>query len=212
MRKLAVIFLFAILGNAWGQGVEITPQVSYLFGGRVNFYEGDLKIQDKGAFGINVAYDFGIGGGVEFQYTGALTYASFNAIRYGYEDVSFKVAVNHIQIGGYKDLGQGKLKGYVSGAIGCTIFDPTEINYQSKWNFTVSGSLGMKYFPLKFLGFKLFGRLFLPMEFAGGGVFCGIGTGGVDCGLGVSTFAILVQGDLGAGIILKFGGKDKSKK
>ncbi|MEZ4938945.1 MAG: hypothetical protein R2799_15255 [Crocinitomicaceae bacterium] len=209
MRNLAIIFLFLISSNSIAQGIEITPQVSYLFGGRVNFYEGDLKIADKGAFGINVAYDFGIGGGLEFQYTGALTYANFHAIRAGYENVSFKLAVNHFQIGGYKDLGEGKIRGYVSLAMGATVFDPTEYSYKSKWNFSVSGSLGMKYFPLKFLGIKLFGRLFLPMEFAGGGVFCGIGTGGVNCGLGVSTFAVLVQGDLGAGIIIRIDPKSK---
>lgn len=199
-------------GFTFGQGIEITPQISYMFGGRVNYYEGDLKIVDKGAFGLNVSYDFGFRGGLEFSYQGMLTTANFNSIRPGYEDASFKLAVNYFQLGAYKDWGEGKFKGYTAISLGATVFDPTELDYKSKWNFSATASLGVKYFPLKFLGIKLYGRLMLPMEFAGGGLFCGIGSGGVNCGLGVSTFAVLVQGDLGAGLIIRINTGSKSKK
>jgi hypothetical protein len=213
MKK--VVFFISIISSLslFSQGIEISPTVSYMFGGRVNFYEGDLKIVDKGAYGLNVAYDFGYEGGLEFSWIGTNTTAHYTSTRGTYDNLSFKLGVNHFQLGTYKDFGSNKIKGFGNLSVGATVFQPKEYDIADKWNFTASLALGMKWFPLDFLGIKLFGRLLLPMEFAGGGAYCGIGTGGAGCGVGVSTYAILVQGDLGGSIIFKIStGRSKSKK
>lgn len=214
MKKFLFILTLIFGLNSFGQAIEISPTVSYLFGGRINFYEGDLKIVDKGAYGLNVAYDIGYGGGVEFSWIGTNTTAHFTTTRGTYDNISFRMGVNHLQIGTYKDFGGDKLKGFANLSIGTTIFQPKEFNIKDKWSFTASLALGMKWFPLKFLGIKLFGRLLLPMEFNGAGFYCGIGTGGANCGVGVSSYAILVQGDLGGSIVFRIetGGKSKKKK
>ena len=76
-------------------------------------------------------------------------------------------------------------------------------NISDRWNFSASLTGGMKYYFTDYIGLKIFARLLLPMEFYGGGAYCGIGTGGVSCGLGVSSWAFIVQGDFGAGLIFR---------
>lgn len=202
--KKCLLILAVIFGvNSFGQSFQITPTVSYLFGGRVNYYEGDLKIVDKGAYGLNLAYELGYDAGIEFTWVGSNTTANFNGIGLGYNDLSFKIGVNHFLLGGFKDFGGEKLKGFANFSLGATWFQAKEFDLSDRWNFSVAAGLGLKWFPLRFVGIKLFGRLFLPMEFAGGGAYCGIGTGGASCGVGVNTFAVLVQGDLGGGLIFR---------
>ncbi len=211
MKKFLFLLAFLSGFTAYNQAIEISPSVSYLFGGRINYAQGDLKIVDKGAIGVNVGYDFGFEGGVEFSWVGTTTTANFNGIGLGYDDASFRIGVHHFQLGAYKDFGREKLKGFANFSLGATVFQPRDLDFGDEWKFSVSGTLGMKWFPLKFLGIKLYGRMILPMEFAGGGVWCGIGTGGAGCGVGVNTFAVLVQGDLGAGLIFRISTDSKKK-
>lgn len=197
-----LVVLFSLSG--FSQSFEITPQVSYLFGGRANFIQGDIKIKDNISWGLNFAADFGYQGGAEFSYTGMVTDARFSSYDLDYTSQNFKIGVHHFQLGVYQDFGKGKVKGYGNFSLGATWFQTVNNrDISDRWSFSASLTAGLKYYFLDWLGIKAFGRLLVPMQFSGGGAYCGIGTGGASCGLGVTSYSFILQGDLGIGLIFR---------
>ena len=58
------------------------------------------------------------------------------------------------------------------------------------------------------LALQLRGAMLLPMQFGGGGLFCGIGTGGSGCSVSVGASTTVIQGDISGGIVLRLGDVD----
>lgn len=206
MRKLLILFILFQTTFSFTQYVEITPQGGFFFGGRARFIQGDIAIRGNGCWGFNLASDFGYDGGLEFSYVGMVSDANFFARHQDYTNDDFKIGCHYFQLGVYQDFGNDKIKGYGNFSAGASMFQVMgDRAVPIKWNFATSLSLGLKYFFTDYIGFKIYGRVLLPLEFAGVGAYCGIGFNGPNCGLGVNSYSFIVQGDIGGGLVFRIG-------
>jgi hypothetical protein len=94
---------------------------------------------------------------------------------------------------------KGKVAPFVMFGAGVAIFAPENEKFDTAVRFAMSGALGLKIYASESIGFRLQGRLFLPMYFTGGTVWVGTGGGGAAVSGGIP----VVQGDLGGSIFIR---------
>ena len=211
MRKLlfAIFAVLLMVSTTNAQKIEITPMVGYMFGGSVNFIEGKLKIKDNLSYGGMMSVKIDRDVAVEFSYARMDTRAEWRPgyiYAPDYPNLNFNVNVNYMTIGAVRDVEVNEhVVGFGTLALGAAYFNPTDSRIKDVWRFAGSLAAGVKLYITDRIGIRLQGRLLLPMYFAGGGAYCGVGTGGSSCGLGVSTTSVILQGDLSGGLIIRLG-------
>lgn len=202
---IILLLLFPFIGIAQ---VEIAPAAGYMFGGRINYIQGELKIKDNVNYGVSlIVPDIRWATDLEISYVRMDSEARFraNPAYPGYDDANFNMSVNYIQIGALKSLGgDDKFKPFGSFSLGTTIFSPKN-DISDVWRFSIMLGLGTKYWITDRVGIILRGRLMLPMVFSGVGGYVGIGSGGSSGGLYVDSYATIVQGDFSGGLIFSLG-------
>ncbi len=210
MKKIytivAVLLLAPLFINAQ---IEIAPSAGFMFGGRVNYYQGELKISDNMDYGVSlIVPDINWGTDLEINYTRMDSEARFraNSNYPNYDDANFNISVNYIQVGALKTLGgDDKFKPFGSFSLGATVFSPKNKDIDDVWRFSITLGLGAKYWITDRVGIIVRGRLMLPMVFGGVGGYVGIGGGGTSGGLSLNSYATIVQGDFNGGLIFSLG-------
>ncbi len=185
--------------------IEITPFAGYQFGGKMRFYEGELKIQDNANYGLALDFELAPDTKLEIFWSQMQTSAEFNPY-YNYEYLRvdpFDVSVGYIQIGGVQELelDNDMIRPFGAFTLGTTYFMPKETNYQDSWKFSVTLGGGVKIWFSDRIGIRLQGRLMLPMFWGGAGFTVGTGGSGFTVGAGTS----MVQGDFSGGLIIGLG-------
>ncbi len=158
---LALLLLIPIFSNAQ---VEIAPTVGYMFGGRLNYYQGEIRIKDNVDYGVSLIIpDISWGTDLEINYTRMDSEVRFTANRHSYpdyEDAEFNTSVNYIQIGALKNIGgDDKFKPFGSFSLGATIFSPKN-DISDIWRFSITLGLGAKYWITDRVGIIVRGRLY----------------------------------------------------
>jgi hypothetical protein len=213
MKKLSkyliviITILLVIPFDSSAQGkIEISPFGGYMFGGRIRFYEGELRISDNGNYGVAISKEIRPDVQVEFSWNQMQSNASFRP-NYGYEEFArtFDVNVNYFQLGGIWEMDMKNVKPYGLFSMGATWFDSKVNDIDDAVRFSIALGGGAKIWISDIIGIRLQGRFLMPMYFNGVGVFCGIGTGGSGCSAGVGTSSTILEGDLTAGLIFRFG-------
>jgi hypothetical protein len=200
---LILLFPFAVLSQG---GVELVPFGGYMFGGSVNYYEGKLKIENGGNYGVALLVPVQELVDVEVNYTRMDSRATFSPYS-GYPDLSYaetNLATNYFQVGGISKFytQQTTVTPFGSLSLGATWFDPEDSQYQDVWRFSVTAGLGIKAMFSDRVGIMLRGRLMMPMIFSGGSLY--VGTGG--SGFSLGSFIAPLQGDFNGGLVIKLGG------
>lgn len=208
--KLLKIFLLVLVLSPLSvlSQIEIAPSAGYMFGGRLNYYEGELKIYDNANYGVSfIVPDVSFDTDLEINYTRMDTRAKFRATpQSGYDDANFDMSVNYIQVGALKALNANdeKLQPFGSFSLGATIFSP-KADVDDTWQFSITLGMGTKYWITDRVGIIVRGRLMMPMVFGGVGGYYGIGSGGSGGGLSVNTYTTILQGDFSGGLIFSLG-------
>lgn len=138
--------------------VEVTAFGGYRFGG--DFYEivtgRPVDVDGAMSFGVilNVPFhaDMQIEAMVTHQEARFTLPASVDA-----SATRWRVAVDHYQVGGLSDFGIGRVRPFMTGALGLTRYaaaDDTELR------FSLSAGGGVKLFPTPRMGLRLDGRIF----------------------------------------------------
>ena len=210
MRKNIVIlgFLLAFLlmdpmGIIAQRKVELSPFGGYMFGGKVKFYEGDLKVNDAANYGVALDVEVAPDTKLEVFWSQMSTTAEFNPY-YGFDYLAvepFDVNVGYIQIGSVRELDKGNVRPFGSFTLGTTYFTPKNTVYDQSWKFSVTLGGGAKIMLSDRVGIRLQGRLMLPMFWGGAGFTVGTGGAGFSVGAGTS----MVQGDFTGGLIIALG-------
>ncbi len=205
MKKLSILFIaIAMLPMFSMAQVEIVPQVGYMFGGSMNFYEGQMKMTDGMSWGGSIIVpEISYGTDLEINYTRLDNEAQFRSYynKPGFEDENFELSVNYIQIGALKTFGTSDMvRPFGSFSLGTTIFSP-KTDASDAWRFSITLGAGAKIYFTERIGIILRGRLMMPMYFGGVGMY--VGTGGA--GLSVNSYSVLAQGDFSGGLIFKVG-------
>jgi hypothetical protein len=205
---LLSVFLFSIAQLTFGQNLEIIPYMSYQWGGKMEFYEGDMKFQSSENYGIALNYGLPSGTILQLEYMNQST--SLDVRLYeelGSDYKSYPVSMNWIQVGGLQGFDFYPLVPFAGITLGALNFNPRTNELQDAWKFALTGQLGLKYYFSERIGIRLHARLLMPIQWAGFGV--SIGTGGA--GAGINAGSYIFQGDIGGGLIFNLGPIGKSE-
>lgn len=192
-----ILFLLLTPNKGFSQaGVEITGYTGWMLGGKVNFYNGSIKIEDGQNWGIIAGYETAPDIWIEVMYNrlvSNLEVREFASDPYVYT----KLATNYIQVGGiWETMTDTKFRPFMGASLGTTIFSDQEGYESDRWRFSFALSGGIKIFPIERIGFRLQARLLVPLYF--NGIWVGSG------GSGAYASSTIVQGDFTGGIIIAF--------
>ena len=201
MKKIIILCLLATLfvipQQLFSQkGIELSGYTGWMLGGKVNLYNGSLKVEDGQNWGITLSLPVAPGMKAELMYNRLV---SDIVIReFGNEPyVGPTVATQYFHVGALKELmSEGVIRPYGTGTLGAAVFSDQGPTYSDKWRFSIGLGGGLKIFPTERIGFRLQARMLVPLYF--NGIWFGTGGGGV------STSSSIVQGDFTGGIILAF--------
>jgi len=203
MKKLNLLFTALILSVSSIAQVEIVPFVGYMFGGSMNFYEGEYKVADGMDYGVSLLVPVQDVLDIEINYTRMDSEGRFTAYAGypGFTDKRTDMATNYLQIGGLKalSLNNPNITPFGSFSLGVTWFNFAD--YDDRVLFSIAAGLGAKIMFTERVGIMVRGRLMLPMFFGGVGFYAGSG----GSGLSLNSYAALIQGDFNAGLVFKLG-------
>ena len=194
------LLLLGGLTPAWAQRFEFTPFLGYQFGGQLSDREGDINIRDMGNFGFLINADVRSGAKAEFSYTRQETELELREYQSGKKRDLFKMAVEYYMLGGVYQVDQGQMATFGTLSLGIARFDPYKVDTDSEYRFAFSCGVGSKFFLSDRIGRRFQGRLLIPFQWAGGGLWCG--TDG--CSVGMSGGSSILQADVSGGLIFAF--------
>ena len=201
MKKIIILCLLATLfvipQQLFSQkGIELSGYTGWMLGGKVNLYNGSLKIEDGQNWGITLSLPVAPGMKAELMYNRLVS--DLVVREFGNEPyVAANIATQYFHVGALKELmSEGAIRPYGTGTLGAAVFSDQGPTYSDRWRFSIGLGGGLKIFPTERIGFRLQARMLVPLYFNG----ISFGTGGA----GVSTSSSIVQGDFTGGIILAF--------
>ncbi len=204
MKKYALFILMLSLTTYKAVSQEIVPFAGYMLAGKAEFYEGKIDFDDGATYGLSLIYNKGNGlPGIELTYSHTKSTGHFRPYPgFGLSEDVRDVNINYLHIGVIKGAPVNEnIYPFLSLSVGGTWFAPEDRS--AVWRFSTALGGGAKIYFTEKLGLMLRGRLLVPMQFAGLGGWCGIGTGGSGCGLSVNSYSTIIQGDFTAGLIIK---------
>ena len=214
--KLYLVILVLMLSffiyqpTVYAQKLEITPYYGYMFAGKVMGYDGDLNVRDNGMYGLIVDITVNPAMQIEFYYSRSDTridFVEFRGPTYKLTDAS----VNYFQVGVLRNVKKiDKITVFGMGTLGATLFSPSGngydetpdiYTYEDWWLFSITFGGGAKIAISEKIGFRLEGRIMVPITWAGGGFMVGTGGSGFYLGGG----SAILQASLSAGLIIALG-------
>jgi hypothetical protein len=188
-------------GRKANRGFELGGFYGYQFGGGFTVYQGDVNIIDTGNYGFYIAMPLPVGRAkqLELSYTRQDTRLELKRYPGGIKESLTDLTVEYYQIGGINQFitPGSKLVPYGMFTLGATRFHPKNSEYtDDKWMFAVTLGGGVKIFVREKIGLRLQGRLLLPINWGGAGLW--FGSGGPQ--VGVSGGSSVLQGDLSGGL------------
>jgi hypothetical protein len=186
---------------------EITPHYGYVLNTNVHVYEGDFVVKDGPGYGINLNIGHEkLPGGVMIQllYNRIETDTQLKEWRTGNRIDLWPMTIEYFQLGIVRPVKLGKIRPYGVVGLGASNWTPGEgSGWNNEWFFSANLGGGATIFFSESVGLQLQARVFLPMNFSGGGFWCG--TGG--CSIGLGSYGFIAQFDFSAGITIALGGK-----
>lgn len=202
MKKLNFFAVLLFVSTSiFAQYVEVTPLTGYTFSGDVDAYYGTYDIEDAMLYGIRLEAEV-----ADLTYVG-LSYRRNdpNVVEYisGQNPVSMDFGTAHYMASILREFKKGKLTPFgLLGAGTTRYWGKGNLDYH-KWFFSTEFGLGAKYFFSESIGLRLQGSVTAPWDFAGGGLFLGVGTGGGGASADMTFNIPVAHWDLSAGLIFR---------
>ena len=177
---------------------EVTVFGGYGFGGE--FYEiaTGLPVDTDGAVAFGAVVDVFLWGDTWIEAMVTHQQARFTVpSASGASDTRFRVTVDHYQVGGLTELGNGRARPFLTGTLGLTRYEVS-----GDHELRLSGSIGggVKLFPQPRVGLRLDGRVFATLVDADADVLvCGSGicVGSIDAW-------VVWQAEFTAAVVVRF--------
>lgn len=188
----------AASGPAWAQKrLEIGGSVGYQFGGLIRTDQGNVSIPNGPNFGVTIDLAVRPNAWIEVSYS--RQDAAVDLLPPGGGSVPlYDAAVEYYQVGGLIEKG-GPVSLFGLAAIGVFSLDPKTSGLESETWFAVSVGVGAKVPLGRRLGFRLQGRLLVPVLSAAGVITIG-GSGST----ALISSTVLFWGDVSAGFYFRF--------
>ncbi len=187
---------------ASAQRGELTAFGGWQFGGQLGVREGKLRLQANENFGGMLNLDLRPGIQLELSYTRQASLLELEEPPLGTRRELFDMTVEYFQIGAlYQYEGRSeRVMPFGVFTLGWTAFNPDQETISSEDLFSMSIGGGAKLLLGERFGLRVQGRLLFPIQWAGGGLFCGSG----GCNAGVSGGTSIVQADVTGGLFVTF--------
>lgn len=207
MKKLLLIAGFLYSTSAiFAQSVEVTPVLGYTFCDGFETYYGSYDVEGAMLYGARLDVEI-----ADLSYFELSVRRNDPTIAYlsAGDNVTknFSSGVAHYMVGYLREFQAGAIKPYGVFSAGTSRYwvkeqEGVDENY-NKWFFSTELGLGAKMFFSDYIGVRLQASVTTPWDFAGGGMYWGVGGGGTG-GSANMTFGIPVaHWDLSAGLIIR---------
>lgn len=207
MKKniLLIAFLSGLfIASGFSQSIEITPYVGYTFGGKTPTRYGELKVKDSESYGLGVDIMLDNDVALHLEYFRQPTTAEYRDYTFPSNNQNADLDIDWYQIGGLRQFPtlNDKISPFIGLSLGATNFrlhsEPSSYN---EWSFSVVLQGGVKIYLTDRIGLRLHARMLMPLQWGGFGFYYGSGGGGTSVNAGT----YFVQGDVGAGLIIRLG-------
>ncbi len=201
-----IIFLlalsFGIIRSIAAQEIELIPYASFHWGGKLQFYNGEINFQSSANYGLAINVVMPTGTAIQVEYMNQPT--SFDARYYdgtGTEYQNYPVNNNWFQVGAIQQMDKGPLQPFGGVTLGALYFNPRTNEVADAWKFAMTGQIGLKYYINDKIGIRLHGGILMPIQWAGFGFYFGSGGSGTSVNAG----SYIIQGQIGGGLIFRLG-------
>lgn len=197
-----MLALLIISSDAFAQ-VEIFGFGGYEISSDVNVSEGEVIVQSNPNYGAAISFETERNVQAELIWIGQQTTMDFKRAN-GVTEPLFDIGIHYFQFGviyEFREVSVQKVFPFMSFSLGTTLFTPTNGEYSDEWLFSITFGGGGKFYISKNVGIRLEARLLLPLNFSGGGMWCGPS----GCGAVVGTWTSFLQADLTGGILVRLG-------
>lgn len=208
VSKLIMTFILVLsfqISNA--QYVDIMPYYGYQFAANVDVYysyggNGQLHVDPAGNYGLDIDVILPYNDiAISASFTNTQTDLTFRS-SFEPDTTLFGISQQYWMFGVSKEIDMDKLRPFGGLILGWTTLNPGESSLSNVTKFTFGLRGGIKFFISDRIGIFARARLLLPVQWAGGGVWFGSGSG-ISMNVGTS----IVSGDVGGGIIISVGSK-----
>lgn len=201
IKIFVLILSLSMSVAAFGKELALTPFYGYQFGGRASTDNGEFRIKDSENFGVTLDIPYTTTTTLQLLYIYQDTSLQRTNKYTGITEDLFDLSVQYFHVGGTAEVARGDTTSFVSGSLGATYFDPDKSDVSSETLFSISFGMGLLKEIRKNNAFRVQGRLLIPIQYAGGSLFCSSGSG---CSVGVSGGTTIIQGDVTAGVVIRF--------
>jgi hypothetical protein len=207
MKKLILLsgILFSVT-SIFAQYYEVTPMSGYTFSGDADNGYGTYDLKNSVVYGARL--DVQVADLSYFELSVRRNDPSLSYSPAGVnESYDFNTGTAHYMLGFLREFQAGKIKPFGLISAGTSRYwikekDGVDENYR-QWFFSTEFGLGAKMFFNENFGLRMQASVTTPWDFAGGGMYWGVGTGGAGAS-GSMTFGIPVaHWELSAGIIFR---------
>lgn len=200
--KLTLLIFLAVTIHAEAQRVEIIPQINYTFGGKIYGRFGELNIKDSESYGISLdIVNKNVSFQIEYFYqptTGE--YRDYFDPQQLNQNADLRISWYHVGVRQRFAVDE-KVVPFGGLSVGLTDFtlDSSPTKYD-ELALSFGLQTGTNIYLSERIGLRFHGRLLLPVQFNGFGFYAS--TSG--SGLSASAGTYFIQGDVGAGLIIRF--------
>jgi hypothetical protein len=199
--KLTFLFFLAITIHAQAQSIEIIPQVNYTFGGKVYGRFGELKIKDSESYGISLdIVNKNVSFQIEYFYQPTTAdYRDYFNPDLNNQSSDLRISWYHIGVR-QRFATNKKVVPFAGASLGLTYFSlDSSPNKYNETALSFGLQTGTNVYLSERIGLRFHGRLNFPVQFNGFGFYAGSGGSGLEASAG----AYFLQGDIGAGLIIR---------
>jgi len=202
LSLLLIILSLFIPNKAFAQA-EIFGFGGYQVSSDITVSQGEVVVHSNPYYGAAFSFEAERGVQAEIMWIGQQTTMDFQQSN-GITEPLFDIGIHYIQFGviyEFREVSVQKVFPFMSFSLGTTLFSPTDGDYSDEWLFSITFGGGGKFYISKNVGIRLEARLLLPLNFSGGGMWCGSS----GCGAVVGTWTSFLQADLTGGIFVRLG-------
>lgn len=205
----SIILCVFFAASGYGQGIEITPTYGYQFGAKLNYGSNYLKMKDGDMFGISLGYEAGPEVVFEISYLNIGSELRIrDRIASPTESRLSDLNSDWFLIGGTRYFGNDRVKPFLGGQMGLSVFSPKNVDrdiapngLDSITKFSIAFKGGVVVMFSERVGLILQGHLLMPIQW--GGFYVGAGTGGISTGINTGT--TIVMGGFSGGLVFRLG-------
>ena len=145
-------------GTARAQGVEVAPFIGYRVGGGFNEVVTGQPVDVDGARSLGLVLNLPFRG--DLQIEGLFTHQEASFVLPATLDAQrtrWRVTVQHLQVGGLRELEPGPIRPFLTGTLGLTRYSARG---DDELRFSLAAGGGVKLLPTRHLAVRLDGRLY----------------------------------------------------